>query len=136
MHYVFEVSYNNYIINIFQNPIIVVMPSITAELYRRCAWLPMTSVLFPGLVLSYLRRFDLSRSTNIYLIIGLISFYFGSLMWMLIDMETIHSLPFAIITEPVTILIVCVQAFRRNEFKVIWRGVFYDEELGGRGTFG
>ena len=98
IHYVFQVSYNNYIINIFQNPNILVMPSITKELYRQCAWLPITSVLFPGLMLSYLRRFDVSRATNIYLIIGLASFYLGSLIWMLIDMEIRHSLPFAIIT--------------------------------------
>ena len=29
IHYVFKVSYNNYVINIFQNPNILVMPSIT-----------------------------------------------------------------------------------------------------------
>ena len=56
----------------------------------------------------------MSRSTNIYLLIGLVSFYLGSFMWMLIDMEIGHSLPFAIVTEPVTIAIICLQSFRRN----------------------
>jgi hypothetical protein len=114
VHYVLAISYNNYIINIFQNPIVLVMPSITPELYRRCAWLPITSVLFPGLLVSYLRRFDHSRSTHLYFVIGLVSFYVGSMLWMLIDLYTVHSLPFAIISEPVAILIICVQSFRRN----------------------
>lgn len=29
VHYVIEISYNNYIINLFQNPIVLVLPSIT-----------------------------------------------------------------------------------------------------------
>ena len=44
VHYVFKISYNNYIINLFQNPVMLVMPSITKELYRRCAWLPITAI--------------------------------------------------------------------------------------------
>lgn len=114
VHYVFKISYNNYIINLFQNPVMLVMPSITKELYRRCAWLPITAVLFPGLVLSYLRRFDKTRGTYLYFIIGLISFYAGSVLWMIIDLETVHSLPFAIISEPITIIIVVIYSTRRN----------------------
>lgn len=129
VHYVLKLSYNNYIINLFQNPLMLVMPSITPELYRRCAWLPLTAALFPGLVLSYLRRFDKTRGTYVYFLIGLASFYFGSLCWMIVDLETVHSLPFAIISEPITIIIVALQAFRRNEFKTLWRGSFHDEEL-------
>lgn len=129
VHYVLKLSYNNYIINLFQNPIMLVMPSITPELYRRCAWLPITAALFPGLVLSYLRRFDKTRGTYLYFLIGLGSFYFGSICWMIVDLETVHSLPFAIISEPITILIVMLQSFRRNEFKTLWRGNFHDEEL-------
>ena len=129
VHYVLKISYNNYIINLFQNPVMLVMPSITKELYRQCAWLPITAALFPGLVLSYLRRFDKSRGTYLYFLIGLGSFYFGSICWMLVDLETVHSLPFAIISEPITIVIVAIQSFRRNEFKTLWRGSFHDEEL-------
>jgi hypothetical protein len=86
VHYMVKISYNNYVINLFQNPIILVMPSITPELYRQCAWLPISAVLFPGLLLSYLRRFDKSRGTFVYFLIGLISFYLGSILWMIIDL--------------------------------------------------
>ena len=127
IHYVLEVSYNNYIINIFQNPNLLVMPSITPQLYRQCAWLPITSILFPGLLLSYLRRFDVSRSTNIYLKVGLWSFYLGSATWMLVDMGIRHSLPFGVISEPVAIAVICLVSRKRNELKIIWNGIFYDE---------
>lgn len=129
VHYIMHISYNNYIINTFQNPIMLVMPSITPELYRQCAWLPISAVLFPGLLISYLRRFDKSRATHLYFLIGLVSFYTGSVLWMVVDMQTVHALPFAIISEPVMILIVCIQSFRRNEFRILWKGTFYDEEL-------
>lgn len=86
VHYVLKISYNNYIINLFQNPVMLVMPSITKEIYRQCAWLPITAALFPGLVLSYLRRFDKSRGTYLYFLIGLGSFYFGSICWMIVDL--------------------------------------------------
>ena len=127
MHYVIGLSYNNYVINLFQNPLMLTIPAITPQLYRQCAWLPITSVLFPGLILSFLRRFDLTRSTLVYLLIGLISFYVGSIAWMVVDMETVHALPFAIISEPVTLLVVMIQSTRRNEFKTLWRGNFHDE---------
>jgi len=129
VHYVFNTSYNNYVINKFQSPIVLVLPSITHELYRRCAWLPISSILFPGLLLSYLRRFDLSRATFIYLLIGLFSFYFGSVLWMFLDVETIHSLPFAIVSEPITVLILSLVSYKRNEFRTLWKGNFHDEEL-------
>ena len=48
---------------------------------------------------------------------------------MVVDMQTVHALPFAIISEPVMIIIICVQSFRRNEFRILWKGTFYDEEL-------
>jgi hypothetical protein len=48
---------------------------------------------------------------------------------MVFDMQTVHALPFAIISEPVMIIIICVQSFRRNEFRILWTGTFYDEEL-------
>lgn len=86
LHYVRKVSYNNWMINMFQSPIILVMPSITPELYRRCAWMPVSAVLFPGLVISYLRRFDKSRGTVVYFVIGLVSFYLGSICWMIADL--------------------------------------------------
>lgn len=114
VHYVIKTSYNNLVIQMFESPLVVAFPSITPELYRKCAWLPLTNILFPGLFISYLRRFDKSRGTFLYLLIGYGSFYVGSILWMVVDMSTRHALPMAIISDPVTTIAICFFAMRRN----------------------
>lgn len=129
IHYVIKKSYNNLVIQLFESPLVVAFPSITPELYRRCAWIPVTNILFPGLFISYLRRFDKSRGTFLYLIIGYVSFYFGSLIWMIIDMSTKHALPLAIISDPILTIAVVMFAHKRNELKTLWSGQFFDPEM-------
>lgn len=126
VHYIFKVSYNNLVIQMFESPLVIVFPSITPELLRKCAWLPITNIVFPGLFISYLRRFDKSRGTFLYLFIGYGSFYIGSILWMVVDMNTRHALPMAIISDPITTITVFIFASRRNELKTIWNGLFYD----------
>jgi hypothetical protein len=87
VHYIIKASYNNLAIQMFESPLVVTFPSITPEFYRKCTWIPLTNILFPGLFISYLRRFDKSRGTFLYLLIGYGSFYFGSILWILIDMN-------------------------------------------------
>lgn len=129
VHYVIGVSYNNLVINLFESPMVVVLPSITPEFHRSCAWLPVTNLIFPGLFISYLRRFDKARGTFMYLLVGYVSFYLGSVAWIFMDMLTVHALPLAILSDPITILGVLVVANRRNEIKTIMGGFFYDPEM-------
>jgi hypothetical protein len=42
------------------------------------------------------------------------------------DLTTVHSFPFAIITEPVTIITVILFSLRRNENRTLWNGHFHD----------
>lgn len=126
VHYFLKMSYNNLVIQMFESPLVIVFPSITPELLRKCAWLPITSIVFPGLFISYLRRFDKSRGTFLYLFIGYGSFYVGSLLWMIVDMNIKHALPLAIISDPITTITVFIFASRRNELKTIWNGLFFD----------
>lgn len=129
IHYVLKVSYNNLIINDFNNPLLLQLPSITPELFRKCAWLPVLTVIQPGLVISYLRRFDVSRSTWLYLFIGYASQYAGSIAWMLIDISTVHTLPLGLISDPLMLLIVIVFAYKRNENRTLWLGHFHDPDI-------
>lgn len=114
VHYILKVSYNNLIVNQYNNPLFLQIPSITPELYRKCAWLPALTAIQPGLVISYLRRFDLSRSTWVYLIIGYASQYLGSMVWLFIDSSTDHTLPLGLICDPLLLAIVIIFAYRRN----------------------
>jgi hypothetical protein len=45
---------------------------------------------------------------------------------MLADQSTIHSWPFAIISDPVTVILVVIFSYRRNEIRTLWNGYFYD----------
>lgn len=129
IHYVVGVSYNNLVIQLFQSPLVIVFPSITHQFYRKCAWLPVTNLIFPGLFISYLRRFDKARGTLIYLLVGYVSFYVGSVAWIFVDMLTVHSLPVAILSDPIIIFCVCLIANRRNELKTMMSGLFFDPEM-------
>lgn len=129
VHYLLKISYNNFVINNFNSPLFLQLPSITPELYRKCAWLPALSVIQPGLVISYLRRFDVSRSTWMYLFIGYISQYIGSISWMLIDLATVHTVPLGLISEPLMLIIVIMFAYRRNENRTLWTGHFHDPDI-------
>jgi hypothetical protein len=48
---------------------------------------------------------------------------------MIIDLTTIHALPMAIISDPITILGIAYFGMRRNEWNTLWDGRFYDPEL-------
>ena len=120
IHYILKQSFNNLVIKLFESPLVLVFPSITPELYRRCAWLPLTSIVFPGLFISYLRRVDKCKGTCLYLLIGYMSFYLGSMLWMLADMGTPHTLPLGLISDVVTVGGVMFFANRRNELRTLW----------------
>lgn len=56
IYFVLHQSYNNLLLNQFNNPMFLQIPTINQELDQRCAWIPVTEVIFPGIFLSYLRR--------------------------------------------------------------------------------
>lgn len=64
-----------------------------------------------------------------YLVIGHVSFYLGSVAWIFVDMLTIHALPLAILSDVIMILGVFVVANRRNELKTMMKGLFFDPEM-------
>lgn len=47
--------------------------------------------------MSYMRRFDTSRNTKVYIITCVTVFLVGSLIWMAISVATSQSLPFGLI---------------------------------------
>ena len=81
IHFGLGTSYNNLLINSINAPFEFQFPTINPVLLQKCAWLPITAVAYPGMLLSYLRRFDSSRNTHVYLIIGVVIFVIGSFIW-------------------------------------------------------
>lgn len=65
--------------------------------------------------MSYVRRYDKSRNSRIYLILSLIIFFIGSLIWIFcIFLTEGNVLPFGIISDPLTFIAVCLLARQRK----------------------
>jgi hypothetical protein len=91
-------SYNITILNNFNSPMFLQLPTINVLIDQRCAWLPVTEIIFPGMLLSYLRRHDMNRKTHVYLIMSSIGFCIGSMVWMIMTILNIHAWPFALVS--------------------------------------
>ena len=115
------------LINQINGIIMLQIPTINVVYGQKCSWISIISIAYQGIVLSYLRRFDTSRNTRIYYIIGVTVLSIGSLIWLLITLGSPINLPFGIITDPLTIILVFCFAYRRKESRIIWEGKFYDE---------
>lgn len=77
--------------------------------------------------MSYMRRFDSSRNTRVYIITCVCVFLFGSLVWLVISIVSKDSWPFGLIAEPAALSLISFFAWKRKEIRTIWTGKFYDE---------
>lgn len=122
-------SYNNLFLNEFNFPVQLQFPTLNPAYNQKCAWLPVTAAVFPGMLLSYLRRFDSSRNTRVYLVTATVLFLLGGIAWVFLNVPSAVTFPFGLISDPCMFGLVCVFAYQRREIRVIWSGEFYDEEF-------
>ena len=127
INFVIESSYNTIILNEFNNPFELQVPTINPVFNQKCAWLPITSIFYQGVLMSYMRRFDTSRNTNVYLITCITLFFAGSILWMFVSIFSPHSWPFGLIAGPAILGLVSFFAWKRKEIRTLWEGKFYDE---------
>ena len=64
--------------------------------------------------MSYMRRFDTSRNTKVYIITCVTVFLVGSLIWMAISVATSQSLPFGLIAQPAALGLISFFAWKRK----------------------
>jgi hypothetical protein len=105
------------------------IPLIAPAYSQKCTWISITTIAFPGLLVSYLRRFDHSRSTRIYLITAVSTYFLGSLLWWLSDTFSYYPLPFDAFCQPIMIIAFTLFAFKRKELRTLWEGKFFDEQF-------
>jgi hypothetical protein len=129
IHYREQTSYDNLILLEFSSPALIQFPAFTPNLEVRCAWLPVTSVSFVGLLLAYLKRLDRSRHMVLYTMIGLGNYLVGSSLWLVTTSLNKHSWPYSIFTFPAMILLTLLFAYRRNELRTVFRGEFHEEDM-------
>lgn len=105
------------------------VPVISNTYSINCTWISVTSMVFPGLLVAYLHRFDKSRDTNIYLLSTIFAYFMGAILWNCISALSYYPIPFDCITEPFMITTLSLMACSRKELRTIWDGTFYDEEF-------
>lgn len=105
------------------------IPQLVPSYGQKCTWVSITTIAFPGLLVSYLRRFDQSRSTRIYLTTAVATYFLGSTVWWIASSFSYYSLPFDAFCEPIMIVAFTLFAFKRKELRTLWEGKFFDEEF-------
>lgn len=98
IYFISGASYNNLIINNFNFPFELQIPTINPVYFQKCAWLPINSIVYPGMLLSFLRRFDSSRNTTLYVILATVTFFIGGIAWMFISIASPISFPFGLVS--------------------------------------
>lgn len=122
-------EYHQYFLNQATTPFQLQFPLLTPAFGERCTWVSVTTIAFPGLLVSYLRRFDKSRSTRIYFITAVGTYFLGSVIWWIASTFSYYQLPFDAFCEPIMMVAFILFAFKRKELRTLWEGKFFDEEF-------
>ena len=107
-------SYNVALLNEFNNPFELQAPTINPVYNQKCSWLPITALIYPGCLMAYLRRFDTSRNTAVYMLTSVVCFFLGALLWMFVSIASADSWPFGLIAEPANLALVAFFAWKRK----------------------
>lgn len=60
------------------------MPDLIENLYKQCSWLPVYDIIIPGVLLSYLRKYDENNGSKyggVYTVAGNIAFILATALW-------------------------------------------------------
>ncbi|CAD8157756.1 unnamed protein product [Paramecium octaurelia] len=113
----------------FNTPLSAQFPYIRYIYKKKCAWVSIFNLLFPGFFLGYVNRFDKYKQTYVYEIIAFFGLLVGLLFWVLIQYIFSFPLPTSIFTEVLMVLTTALVAVQRNEFNIFYSGNFYDQIL-------
>ena len=115
VHYFYHtMSYNDLFGSNVSSPLVLQVSTLSYYLYQKCSWLPVTEVILPGITIAYLRRYDYSRDSRLYFVLGNILFVISTFLWISIQSITVHALPFSLITYPFLFIPVLILAYQRN----------------------
>ena len=107
-------SVNFFFIYAFKTPFQIQAPIILPMYATKCSWISVTTVCFPGIIISYLRRFDQSRNTNIYLVTSIIAYFLGSIIWWIVNAFSYYPIPYSAFCEPLMMITFSIFAFKRK----------------------
>lgn len=115
LHFMYhDMSYNDLFGSTVNSPLVMQISILSYSLYQKCSWLPVTEIILPGITIAYLRRYDYSRDSKLYFILGNVLFVCSTFLWITVQSLTVHSLPFALITYPALFIPVIILAYKRD----------------------
>lgn len=124
--YPLENSYQTFFSSEFCLPMRIVIPNFKNFLHLKCYWLPISSIIFPGLTLQYLSKYDKSKNIHIYFRTGIFFALIGAAIWIIVISFSNESTPWAFFSFPLIIISVLVLSYLRNEHTELWEGSFFD----------
>ena len=122
-------SYNDYATEL-SSPLFLVVPDLVNNLFKKCSWMFILDIIVPGVMLSYLRLYDLNRGSKfvgVYTLVGNITVVIGTILWVALEYAYPFSVPFSLVTYLCLMVIIFVLSWTRNEFKDLWSGMFEKE---------
>ena len=126
--------WSNFLIDVFYSsdycyPLKFQIPCFSLFLTKRCSWLSVTNLVFPGLFLSYFHRYDSSKKVKIYFLTGYFGYLCGNVLWLLTSLFFAYASPLLFYAFPFMIGFCSLLAYKRNENLELWEGLFYDYDL-------
>lgn len=117
MHYLQpERSYNDYATEL-SSCLFLVVPDLVNNLYKKCSWLFIIDIIFPGVMLSYLRLYDLNRGSvyfGVYTLCGNITVVLATILWVVLEYAYPFSIPFSMVTYLSLMAVVFLVSWSRN----------------------
>jgi len=116
------------------SPLFLMFPDIgNNNLFRKCSWLFIVDIIVPGVMISYLRLYDVNRGSfylGVYTLVGNVTIIVATVLWMTISYfmsELSFSIPFSLINYFALMLVIFIVSWSRNEWKDLWSGMFSDQ---------
>ena len=124
-----EISYDQFFSSAFTLPLKIECLTFSSFLNKKCVWISITNLVFPGLLLSYFNRYDASKNFSIYYFFSLLAFILGNVIWVIIESRFEFSTPASLFCFSLMVIVTLILAHKRNENIELWNGTFYDVEL-------
>lgn len=125
----FNRSYDQFFSSDFTLPLKIECLTFQDFVKKKCVWVSITNMVYPGLLLSYFNRYDASKNFSIYYFFSLIAFVLGNVFWIVVQSLIEFNIPASVYCFTLMVLFTFILAHKRNENNELWNGNFYDVEL-------
>lgn len=83
----------------------------------------------PKVTIKSIFRYEKAREGKFtYLVVSNVAFCVSTFIWMFIEAVYAHTLPFSLITNPITFIVIVLLGKYMTELRVLWNGTFEDPE--------